>query len=322
MLRSVCIYASQLASCIGYNRFKKQSDALESVWQRVDPISFRDALARNGIKTQEEAVRDLMTSNDTVRTILVEAEDAQTKTSGDVARGYEASSQKLLAETALDREDRRLVDDALRKSLYTSFGNRQESVALDHVQGGVQCHPDDTFYRQHVLDVDGVTVFVGGKMDAISDDGHTIIELKNRINRLFYRIPMYEIIQVQAYLHVVPAARQAQLIECLTRDDGTMATNAVLVLPDEELWETVVLPGLVGFVRALIRVLRDPKIQDMYLQSRRRASLVAALAASQHPLYDCPRESQDDEREPQAAEAVAVRQNLTQGFSVGLSEKI
>ena len=309
MLESVCIYASQLASCIGHNRFKKPNEALETIWQRVAPGSFRAALIRNGIKTQEEAVRDIMTSNQTVRNLLVHAEDALTSTSTEVARGYEDISQRL-AEAELNWEERKLVDETMKKTMYTSYGTRQESVILEKLQARLPCQPDDTFYRAWLTEVDGVQVYVGGKIDAISDDRKTIVEIKNRINRLFYKLPAFEIMQVQAYLYLLQETESARLVECLTKDDGSVLMNVIPIDRDPELWDTIIIPKLTGFVRFLIKILEDPAAQDTYLQSRRRASMVTqALLAhndsgrfgSQHPINHEPCQSQHQQYHAQSA---------------------
>jgi hypothetical protein len=319
----ICIYASQLASCIGHNRFKKPSDALETVWQRVAPASFEDALRRNGIKTADEAVHDILSSNQAVRSLLVCAE-AVTTSSTQVAQGYEHVSQQL-ARADLDAEDRRLVDEAFRRTMYTSYGTRQECVALAKLHHRIPCRPDDTFYRQWVGEVDGVQVYVGGKIDAISEDGTTVIEIKNRINRLFYKLPMFEIIQVQTYLQLLPHTESARLVECLTRDTGDVLMNVVPIERDQDLWDTLVVPKLLGFVGFLLRLLDDPREQDCYLQSRRRAALVTqAMHSVDHhhrfvpakePAEDHAEEGQHNEGHSQTAQPVAVRQNVAEGLA-------
>ncbi len=337
MLNSICIYASQLASCINHNRFKKPSDALETVWQRVAPASFRDALTRNGIKTQEEAVRDIMTSNQTVRNLLVHAEDVVTTSSVEVARGYEEISTRL-AEAELKWEERKLVDDAMKKTLYTSFGTRQESVAFQKIDARIPCRLDDTFYRSHVGEIDGVHIFVGGKVDAISKDGSTVIEIKNRINRLFYKLPLYEIIQVQTYLHLLPTVKRARLVECLTKEDGTVQMNMIPIERDQDMWDTYIVPKIRGFVKYLLRLLDDPVEQDAYLQSRRRAALVTTAinqfsvsvnddssntgSATQHPIDHRASNSQKDQDNAQATQPIAMSQNVSQGLPFGLPQEI
>lgn len=282
MLTSVCLYASQLASCIGFNRFKKPSDALELVWHRVSPASFAEARQRNNIKTKDEAVQDIISANEAVRHLLIHAEDltGEASTSGDVARGYQAVSRELATTADLNMEELKLIDDAMKKNLYTSFGTKQENVALQHIQPHIPCVPDDTFYKRWIADVDGIPIYIAGKIDALGTDGGTIVEIKNRINRLFYDIPMHERIQVMAYLFAVPQASTAVLVECLTRDDGTVLAHSVPIEWDEDFWEDVVLPRVRNFVRYLFRLLRDPAEQDAYLKTSRRAAVVMKELAS------------------------------------------
>lgn len=326
-VKCICIYASQLASCIGHNRFKKPSDALETVWQRIAPACFDDALRRNGIKTTEEAVHDILTSNQAVRSLLVRAEEVTT-TSTQVAQGYENISREL-EHADLTATDRRLVDEAFRRTMYTSFGTRQESVALHKLSARIPCRPDDTFYRMHLGHVDGVQIYVGGKIDAISDDGTTVIEIKNRINRLFYKLPMFEIIQVQTYLQLLPDTESARLVECLTRRTGDVLMNVVPIERDQDLWDTLIVPKLLGFVSYVLRIIADPREQDLYLQSRRRTALVTRAiqagldscgsgvaassvahnhggAAAHKPVHEHTQDRQEDEGHAQAPQAVAV----------------
>lgn len=284
MIPSLCLYASQLASCIGHNRFKKSSDALELVWQRVAPHSFSEALRRNGLFTVDDAVERIASANQVVRHLLVEAEATASATSGDVAASYEEASRQLAAAPNLTPEEHKLVDDAMKKTLYTSFGNRQEDAVFQYIRERHPCVLDDTFYKRHLMDVDGVPVFIGGRIDAISEDGSTILEIKNRINRLFFKIPTYEHIQVLAYLFAVPHASRATLVECITRDNGSLLTHAVPIHWDDAFWEDVVVSRVRNFVRLLLKILRDPVAQDTYLKNPRRATHVAyAIAGKSLP---------------------------------------
>ena len=335
-LCNITIYASQLASCIGYNRFKKANEALESVWQRIAPASFKEALLRNGIKSQDDVVKEIMTSNQTVRTLLVHAEDTMTTSSEEVAREYEEISHRL-ADAELNWTDRKMVDDVMKKTMYTSFGTRHESVALSHIQEQLPCRPDNTFYRTWVTSVANVDIYLGGKIDAISQDGSTIVEVKNRINRLFYsNLPKYEILQVQTYLHLIPSASSARLVECLTRENGTLQTNMIHLERDPELWTLCIIPKLRGFVKYLIKILQDPVEQDAYLQSHRRTALVTKALhdgssiqddswrclGPKHPVYDGSCNSQKQKEDADTSQSIAVPNDSTHTLALALPQEI
>jgi hypothetical protein len=56
---SIVLYASELAACIGKNRYQDVTNAQVKVWQRVDLASLHEALSRNSIAVQQPVELDL-----------------------------------------------------------------------------------------------------------------------------------------------------------------------------------------------------------------------------------------------------------------------
>lgn len=50
--------------------------------------------------------------------------------------------------------------------------------------------------------MNGIDVYIGGKCDGLSNDGNWVLEIKNRMRKLFGKVVEYERIQVLAYLFV------------------------------------------------------------------------------------------------------------------------
>ena len=297
----VCIYASQVAMCIGANRHKKISDAVELVWQRASPATFHAAMRRNHLRTEDEAAADVIDAHDELRSLVDLTLTAACESSDQVARRYDAVARELRA-VPLAEDDRKLVDDVLKRNLYTGYGNGQERSVLEYIRGtlGIECHPDPTFYKLHqgtcVGEWGEFPWFVGGKIDAIDSQRSLLIEIKNRVNRLFYRVPFYEQVQVQTYLHLLGLDRGV-LVECLKTKPapgpdraapgpdraapgadhaGECAVNVIPIARDRELWAHDIVPKLDGFVDFLARLMHDPGLQDRYLQSKRRSAMVTA----------------------------------------------
>lgn len=279
----VCVYASQVAMCIGANRHKKVSDAVLTMWQRISPTSFREAMRRNGLKTQEDALQELLDSSGEVRA-LVDKSMTAAATSAEVAAVYHGAATELehVADRRLGDEERQLVDAALKKNLYTAYGTHAESEMLQHIRDVmcIPCHADPTFYKTHMGEVDGIPWLVGGKIDALSDDGHLLIEIKNRVNRLFYRAPAYEAVQVQTYLELLNVHHGA-LVECFKADTGAVQTNVIPIARDKAFWKHEVVPKLHKFVGFLVKLLRDPATQDAFLKSKRPSAMVSQYVPPQ-----------------------------------------
>ena len=317
----VCVYASQVATCIGANKHKKISEAVETMWHRVAPANFEAAMRRNRVQTEDQMAEAIIATHDTVKTLVNLTLTAPCDSSDQVAHQYDAVAKQLDA-VPLPDEDRRLVNDVLKRNLYTAYGNLNEHRVLAYVRDrlGIKCSEDPTFYKRAQGECRGTwgafTWYVGGKIDAIDDDRTLLIEIKNRVNRLFYRIPFYETVQVQAYLHLLDLERGV-LVECLkTHYDGRSAgdhggndhdgrsagecpdecpipapadapaeapadayefhVNVIPVKRDKDLWNREIVPKLEGFVDFLARLVHDPSLQDRYLQSKRRSAMVTS----------------------------------------------
>ncbi len=298
----VCIYASQVAVCIGANKHKKVSEAIEAMWQRISPHEYFAALQRNGLKTDDQNVTEIMARHQQVKGLVDRSLTLPCESSDQVAAHYDLVSRGLDA-VALEDEEKRLVDDVLKRNLYTTYGNQHEHKMLAHIRDslGIRCQPDPAFYKQLAGTTRGVAWYVGGKIDAINEDRTLLIEIKNRVNRLFNRVPFYEVIQVQTYLQLL-GVEQGALVECLKStkgdavhhgDEHTVHTvhsagtdsagtdsassvhvNVIPIRRDRELWNATVMPKLEAFVDFLLRLMDDPKLQDRYLQSKRRSVLV------------------------------------------------
>jgi len=272
--QSVILYASQIAACIGCNRHKKPAEAMESMWERMAPESYRDALRRTGCTTEAERVQSIIQQDAVVRTVIDESTLACLH-SQDVAVKYDAAS-KIISRMDMSAEDRKVVDSTVKRNLYTNYGTASEHHALVKVREmlGINARTDDTFYKAHVCDVDGIGLWVGGKIDAITEDRSLVIEIKNRIRRLFYKVPFYEIIQLQTYLQLLDVSRGA-VVECLTTPHDSLI-NVVPVRRDRELWSNTIVPKMRAFVRVFATMLTDPSFQDAFLLSPRKAAMVQA----------------------------------------------
>ena len=121
----LCVYASQAAACIGENRHKKLCDAAEAFWERADSASYRAALARNGIYTDEEILSRVGHAHPEVSDMLrAAAKSADSST--EVAEKYASLAtrfQDFADENKIEDDVRRVVDDAHRKTTYTTYRN-------------------------------------------------------------------------------------------------------------------------------------------------------------------------------------------------------
>ena len=300
----LCVYASQVAACIGANRHKKISEAMDATWARVAPEAYYEAMERSGLKTADQSINEIMAKSQTVKTMLDRSLiPRESATSEHVAAAYETQLKTVMCDADLQDDEKKAVDDALRRNLYTTFGNVKENVALDHVRTllGIDAVQDNTFYKQQGgtvrLNGDTVPWYVGGKIDAINPERSLVIEIKNRINRLFYKIPYHEQIQLQAYLELLQI-NHGVLCECYSPGGGEaggtdiaaeaeqqcqqpVQINMAPTRRDSAAWARDVVPKLQTFVEFLAALLEDgpdaKKLQDKYLASKRKVAMISSF---------------------------------------------
>ena len=282
----LCVYASQGAACIGDNKHKKICDAVEAFWDRAHSPSYRAALKRNSIMTSDE-ILDRLEKNPPKIADIMRVAGGEEVTSTDVAKKYSKLSSEFTKYANLNyisHEFYDVIDDAIRKTTYTTYGNAQESKVFDYVRGtlGIDVVEDPSFYKSQA----GVVVneygsfpwFIGGKIDGITKDRKTLIEIKNRVNRLFRVIPQYESVQIQMYLQLL-GLDKAILVECLKTKDRSVLhedVNVISVNRDSDAWETDLSQRLEGFVDFIVRLIHNEELQNKYLKSKRRSAIVSS----------------------------------------------
>jgi hypothetical protein len=221
----------------------------------------------------------LVDSNEEIRGLVARSMHAA-GSSTEVAQRYQEAREDLGAIRGLGEDNRELVNAALRKNLYTSYGNRAEHEMLGHIREVMQipCHADPTTYKKHMGDIDGTPWYIGGQIDALADDGSAVIEIKNRVNHLFGRVPVYERLQVQTYLELLDLDR-GLVVECLK--EGHVVRTGVMCVPrDRDEWGATVVPVLREFVAFVLRLVGDPALQDEFLTSKRRNALMSAVTTT------------------------------------------
>lgn len=282
----LCVYASQAAACIGENRYKKIADAVESFWSRADSRSYSQAMHRNNLLTNDQIVETVEKRHPAVANLMNIASKEE-ETSTDVSQKYAKLStvlEKYADEHYFPEEVILMVDDALRKTAYTSYGNITESEVFKYIRDvlKVDIVEDNTFYKSKVGTVETsygtFEYFIGGKIDGITKDRETVIEIKNRVNRLFGKPPVYENIQVQTYLHLLDV-NKAFLVECLKSKEKNKISenvNCITINRDRVFFEKEVLVKIEGFVHLIINLIHDESLQDKFVTSKRRNHMASS----------------------------------------------
>jgi hypothetical protein len=153
----------------------------------------------------------------------------------------------------LAEEDKKEVRKIVEGYTNKRFGTIREINALDFYKEkyDVEVITRIDQRSKKILTIDGAELLVISKLDGMKMDG-TVIEIKNRIYKLFDEVREYEWLQVQAYLHVYGLPK-AELVEFLQNSGGTMKINHVE--RDDTYWNEILIKILEDYFRVFLKII-------------------------------------------------------------------
>lgn len=228
-----------------------------------DDLKLIDSVAAS--ETLEEANAAIQSIKDTipnnapeVATLIKEALVAKTVTEvKEVAKKIKAAIPETIS-----KSDRQAIVKSIESQMNRQFGTKQEAPTIkqyEEQQKASVGKRNDKFYKRKITSIDGCSIFVGGKVDGIKEDG-TVIEVKNRMRRFFDPLPEYDVIQLQTYLFVLKASK-GELVEQLKGSKANIKTTEVEV--DADMWDTIE-SRVISFCKALIAILDDQDLLQKF----------------------------------------------------------
>ncbi len=272
----VCLYVSQLAACLGLDRFRSVDQALEAVWKRLDPWAVKQAYLRCGKVSQVDSVKAAIERDpDIVSAVNTFVEGIDTSDSDKTQRMANALANDYGSKYGTNTHD---IQQEIRSKIYTTYGTASEGRVFETINTRelfpVPIVKDDALYSMPMGTVSGVVWHVGGRIDAALADRSAVVEIKNRIYRLYRHIRHHDMMQVQGYMQLLNV-RRGFLVECLSRNNE-MELCVIGTHRDDAMWANFVVPRLTAFVTVLMDVVNDVRKQDVLVGSEHRTSVVTS----------------------------------------------
>jgi len=230
----VIIGASSVASAIGVG-FKKVPELISELWKKYSPQTFEG-------QTRDEKAIEVINSSESVKKILGDAEGFKSENSTDVNQKIRALYHQI-EHSDLEPKDMVVAKDHIRKTLFTNHGTRNEDKTAN--TDSAHLVEDDTFYTHDICTIEGTLYQIVGRVDRIqmNEDGtRTLVEIKNRANKLFGRVRDYEAIQCQTYLQMLGDIQYCRLIEQFNDEK-----KGYLIEKDDEKWTKEIIPKIENF---------------------------------------------------------------------------
>lgn len=269
-MTKILLYSSQLAAFIGKNAHTNTSRIFNKLYERyfedvLTKIKMVDQLreANIGDSGSIDKLSQKMENNKDLRVKLDNLCKANLSSSV-MKKETENLVKKVLETEKLTEDEQNILKKVADGYTNKKFGTIREVNALDiykknmkiDIVTGIQSR------TKKILEYEGYELLLISKIDAMKYDG-TVLEVKNRMYRIFEEVREYEWLQVQAYLEVYNL-ENAELVEYLRTGEGEMRVSQIG--RDRKFWEEIVKRELMNYFKTFIKLVVDPLKLKKYLK--------------------------------------------------------
>ena len=267
--KNICIYASELSTITGDNKYQSISALLLKIWQRSYPedyiVSLNNIKKDTAKKYVEKETADLCIKRLTKENNVDIKSDMKECLNATNLKDMLQKQDDIIKKCAdMSKDDKKIMSESLKQVAHTNFGTVQEGSALEQYQNetGNKVLVDEYFYKKTITESNDIVWYIGGKVDGITED-RTLIEIKNRMYKLFYNVRSYEKIQIMSYLYIFNL-QKAHLVESL-KNKNKPIINIININFDKEYFDEYIINSIVKFSNFFSLFLKNPDFKTMLL---------------------------------------------------------
>ena len=264
---SICIFASELAIITGHNKYQNLNEYILKLWKKTFPYDYQEHLDlysnKNNVEivqqTPEEKLLELSKKHNVNINECLNAKDTKT---------LQTTQNSILKQ--LKEKDPKIDLTELKKCVQqvtnTNFGTKNEKNSLNQYNTKTQKNIATTnkFFKKEIFTTKKYKWLIGGKIDGLDEDEDTIIEFKNRVNRLFYKLRDYEKVQTMTYMFLLEK-NNSRLVETL-KNSGDTQMNVIEVAWDSDFWENEIIEKLKSFSKEFEKLMNSSKKKLKFLE--------------------------------------------------------
>ena len=204
--KQLVLYASEIAIITGDNSYQKLSDFLVKLWQKYDNDDFNNCLESLQPKHSVKFVQtnDIENINNIEKKCGINVQSEMknilknTKNAEEVVQKKNQLLKKVESQVT-DKNLKKELEKSVTNVVNTSYGIKNEDNVLQVYSKNKQMTVIKVCeFRKRKI---GNNLYIGGKIDGLTQNGE-IVEIKNRMYKLFNNLREYERIQLQSYIYI------------------------------------------------------------------------------------------------------------------------
>ena len=232
------INISQIAIITGDNPYKSKREYLIEYWEKYDKNDYLKF--KNKTNFIKETDNDVINNISSKNNINIKEELNKCSNSNNI-NDFQNNKKELLNKIELLPEnEKKEITKSINNVTNTNFGTNNENdiFKIYENMSGLQFIKDNIYRKYRIIDTIDICVFIGGKIDGINKEKDTIIEIKNRVNKLFYSLREYEKVQIMCYMHIFNI-KKSHLVEAFKKKFNA-EINIIEVKYDESYMNNII----------------------------------------------------------------------------------
>lgn len=235
--KKICLFASEIAIITGDNKFKNLGEIILRIWKlnfNKDFKKYEDIYNNNEtnfLETEEKLDKFIEKHNI--------KENIKKQINVNTINNLNLEKNNILEKcNFIDDKEKTEFNKILTEYSNTNFGKKQENNSI-HIFTQLTNEPVikySKFTKQILFNYNDYSWYIGGKIDGILKD-KTIIEVKNRMHKLFRTVKDYEKIQIYSYMFIFNS-KKSYLVETYFKNTNP-ETNIMEVIFNSEYWNYI-----------------------------------------------------------------------------------
>lgn len=259
---------SEIAIITGHNKFQSKRDYLLNFWKSHhydDYLNYMDKF--NYIEISDMDIIQAISEKNDVN-IMDNIEESSNVTNINDIKKIKNNINIKFDDADININDKKQVMKSIDNVINTRYGVRNENniLALYENRTGNIVINNNIYYQRKVYEDLTIIIYMCGKIDGIirKRNQDSIIEIKNRMNKLFYKLKDYEKVQLMCYMHLFQFTF-GQLIEGYCGDDKT-EINIIKIKYDYDYMKNI-LSSIIVFSKFYHKFIKNHEMKLDILES-------------------------------------------------------
>ena len=250
----ILLNISEIAIITGDNPYKTKKDYIIDLWKKCAREDYEKYKHLTGFSKETDIEK--------VKKIYDLDKCSNVKNTGELETLKKDISKKI---SHLPENEKKEIIKSINNVTNTTYGNDNENdiTKLYEKMSGNKIVKDNKYHKKLIYQSETLRLFIGGKIDGINNETGDIMEVKNRVHKLFYTLREYEKVQVICYMYLFNSKR-CDLVEAYKSKKGT-EINIINVDFDKK-YMNKILEKVIEFCAFFENFLQDDKKKIEILQ--------------------------------------------------------